>query len=481
MSRLASLLESLPERRGFFLSLVAFALLLFAIGNIPWTLDEYDEAKQAFVSFEITKSGAFWFQHTPQGRYASKPPLMGWISSAFQAVGIPWDFAWRLPPFLSAIALLLLLAREGRRILGQAGATLAVAAFSLNLMTPRIASFVRTDMMLTAFIFVIGWMIYRKIRTDAPWSRGERWIVFACMTAALFTKGPVIYAFLLPGLVAFVLVARDKRGLAWSGWWTWVLPLALFLAWLGLGLRDRAFYDDVVVREFFSRFEEGGRGEKQQLLFFYFAQLLHKFAPWSLLLVTLAIAFPQVRRRMSPRVLWLVLWSMGGLLLMTFVPSKRLDRIFPVIPPLCLLVVEWCALLWTDRRMRVGACVATLAAALFAGGYFIGLVPWSYHAGAPALVDFSRQARQLAQARGIETITLPRARDESLLMYFDLPRYADKSDAFDAWKAGKPMAIVLSERNAAEFRESVGVVAPSLDSGELREKNEKRYFLFLQD
>jgi 4-amino-4-deoxy-L-arabinose transferase-like glycosyltransferase len=481
VSRILPLLESLPERRAFFAALVAFALLLFSIGNLPWTLDEYDEAKQAFVSFEITKGGEFWFQRTPQGRYASKPPLMGWIASALHAAGIPWDFAWRLPPFACAVALLVMLARGGRMILGQAGAALAVAAFSLNLMTPRIASFVRTDMMLSAFIFGIGWMMYRKIATGTPWSRGERWAVFAFMTAALFTKGPVIYAFLLPGLAAFVLMARDKRPLAWSGWWTWALPLAFFLMWLGFGLRDGAFYEDVVEREFFSRFEEGGRGERQQIIVFYFVQLLHKFAPWSLLLVAMAIAFPQVRRGMSARVLWLVLWSLGGLIVMSLVPSKRLDRIFPIIPPLCLLFVEWCALLWRDRRVRIGACGATLAAALFAGGYFIGLVPWNYHARSPALVEFSRQVRDRARSHGVETITLPRTRDESLLMYFDLPRFADKSDAFDAWKAGRPMALVLNDRNAAEFLAAAGDVAPTLDTGELDDKNEKRYYLFLQD
>jgi 4-amino-4-deoxy-L-arabinose transferase-like glycosyltransferase len=481
VSRVASLLESLPARRGFFFAILALVLLLFSISNLPWNLDEYDEAKQAFVSFEITKNGEFWFQHTPQGRYASKPPLMGWISSGLHAAGIPWNFAWRLPPFLCAIALLILLAREGGIIMGQAGATLAVAAFGLNLMTPRIASFVRTDMMLGAFIFAIGWLIYRKIRAGTAWTMGERWMVFAFMVAALFTKGPVIYAFLLPGLIAFVLVAREKRGLAWSGWWTWALPFALFLVWLGLGLREKAFYDDVVVREFFSRFEEGGHGEKQQLIFFYFAQLLHKFAPWSLLLVAFAIAFPKVRRGMSPHVLWLVLWAMGGLLLMTFVPSKRLDRIFPVLPPLCLLLVEWCALLWHDRRARVSTGVAILAAMFFAGGYFMGLVPVNYRERTPALVEFSERVRALAREHDVEQITLPRSRDEGLLMYFDLSKFSDKSNAFNDWKKGKPMALVISDRTTEkEFFEEVGKAIPALDSGELKNKNEKRYFLFLQ-
>lgn len=485
MSRLLSWFEHLPEQRGFLTAVLALVLLIFATGNLPWHLDNYDQAKQAYVSFEIAKKDAFWFQHTPQGRYASKPPLMGWISAGLHAAGIPWDVAWRLPSFACALVLLGILMSEGRRLLGQAGAVLAAAAFGLNLLSPRLATLLRTDMMLGCFIFLIGWMICRKLREGAAWTVGERWLVFGFMTAALFTKGPVIYAFLLPGLAVFVLCERQKRALAWSGWWTWLVPLALFLAWLGAGLATNPeFYNDVVVREFFSRFQEGGRtDERPQPPWFYFPHLLHKFAPWSVALIALAICFPQVRRRLRerPHVFWLVLWSMGGLLLMTFIPAKRVDRIYPVVPPLCLLLLEWTALVWSERRVRIGAAVACVGAMLFAGGYFIGLVPLSYREGSPALVEFSRKARQLAREQGISSMTVPRARDEGLLMYFDVAGFADKSDAFDAWKAGKPMALVVSDRVAEQFRKAVGDVAPALDSGEMRWKNEKRYYLFLQN
>ena len=481
---IASLLERLPDRRGFFLGLVAFVLLIFAAGNLPWHLDNYDQAKQAYVALEISKTNAFWFQHTPQDRYASKPPLMGWASAALHAVGIPWDFAWRIPSFICGLALLVLLAREGRIVLGQAGATMAAAAFGLNLLSPRLATLVRTDMMLGCFIFGVGWMIYRKLRAAAPWTLGERWGVFAFMLAALFTKGPVIYAFLLPGLIAFVLIDRKNRGFAWSGWWTWLVPLALFLVWLGAGLLDPQFNNDVLHREFLTRFQENGRDdERPQAIWFYFPHLLHKFAPWSVLLLLFVFCFPQVRRRLRerPQVLWLVLWSMGGLLLMTFIPAKRVDRIFPVIPPFCLLVVEWCALLWSDRRVRALSGGAILAGIALAGGYFVGLVPLSYHERAGALVEFSTQARELAKSHGIERITLPRSKDEGLLIYFDTLDYADKSDAFRDWKAGKPIALVLSDRTAEAFVKEAGPVKPALDSGELFQKNEKRYFLFLQD
>lgn len=476
-------LARLPGNRAFFVGLVAFLAVLFAIANLPWHLDNYDQAKQAYVAHEIVKTGELWFQHTPQGRSASKPPLMGWISAALRGISLPWDLAWRLPSLLAALAVLAVLAREGYATLGQAGATFAAAAFGLNLLTPRLATLVRTDMLLGALIFLLGWLIYRKLRAGAPWTLTERVAFAGIMTAALFTKGPVIFAFLLPGLVLFALLERDPaiRRLGWSGWWTWALPLALFLAWGAAGLLTNAdFYHDVVERELLSRFQEGARDdERPQPLWFYFPHLLHKFAPWS---VALLVLLPLTWRRLwaRPATRWLLLWALGGLVLMTFVPAKRVDRIFPVVPPLCLLVVEAVALVWADRRARLAVGGAVVAGLAFAGGYFVGLVPLSVYERTPALREFAAEARNMARARGIEEVTLPRARDEGLLLYLDVARFADRGETFGRWKRGEPMALVLSERNAKNFRAEVGDVPPALDSGELRGKNERRYFLFLR-
>ena len=43
-----------PVIRG---AIVAFIVLFFAITNIPWTLDDYDQAKQAYTSFEMVGQG----------------------------------------------------------------------------------------------------------------------------------------------------------------------------------------------------------------------------------------------------------------------------------------------------------------------------------------------------------------------------------------------------------------------------------------
>lgn len=468
-------------------AICGFVVFLFVIANLPWHLDNYDQAKQAYIPYEILETGEWMLQSTPQGRAASKPPLMGWASALLRMVGLPWDISWRLPGFLCAVAMLWIVMAEGRRMLGVAGATLAAAAIGLNLLTPRLATLVRTDLMLAFFIFVVGWMIFRKVRDATPWTWRERGVVAVAMVAALFTKGPVIYAFLLPGMFAFAVFARPRgvRGLVWSGWVSWLIPLALFLAWSVYGiLTDAAFFDDVVVREFLSRFQEGARSdERPQPWWFYFPHLLHKFAPWSIALILLPAFSRTVRTRMfsDPALLWLFVWAIGGLVVMTVIPAKRVDRIYPVIPPLVLLMVGWFAVVWAERRVRLWAAAAVAGAVAFAGGYFVGLVPLSWWERTPAVTEFAADVRAEMEKREGVPLRVLRVRDEGMLLYLDQLQFTDKREAFEEWADGGPVALVMSGRTARQFFEEVGPVDEVLNSGLLYRKNEKRYFLFVRE
>ena len=46
----------LEDRRTLWI-VAALTLPLFGIANLPWQLDDYDQAKQAFTSFEMVKEG----------------------------------------------------------------------------------------------------------------------------------------------------------------------------------------------------------------------------------------------------------------------------------------------------------------------------------------------------------------------------------------------------------------------------------------
>ena len=98
----------------------------FAVSNLPWTLDDYDQAKQAFVSFQMIGQQRWLYQTTPDegtkasgGRHSphhinSKPPAVAWVSAALYQITRSWDFAWRFPSFVAALALAVLVFRGAR-------------------------------------------------------------------------------------------------------------------------------------------------------------------------------------------------------------------------------------------------------------------------------------------------------------------------------------------------------------------------------
>src|SRR5207253_3585030 len=135
----------LEDRRTVWM-LAAVSFLLFLIGNLPWQIDDYDQAKQAFTSFQMIKEGRWFYQQTPHEHVATKPPLVGWISAGLFAVTRSWDTAWRLPSLLAAIAIAMLLFRAATSAHGTIPSLMALGAFGLNLLSPRLATLVRTDM-----------------------------------------------------------------------------------------------------------------------------------------------------------------------------------------------------------------------------------------------------------------------------------------------------------------------------------------------
>src|SRR6266404_5562874 len=200
------------------------AVVLFLTTNLPWQLDDYDQAKQAFTSFEIIKEGHWLYQQTPHERVATKPPLVGWISAGLFSLTRSWEIAWRLPSFLAAVAISILLFHSARSAYGAIAGLIALGAFGLNLLSPRLATLVRTDMPLALAIFLIGLLIWEKIRRQEEWKPRDRIYLFALLTIAMLIKGPIVYAFLLPGIAFFQWRYGRARPpgaplySAWSGW-----------------------------------------------------------------------------------------------------------------------------------------------------------------------------------------------------------------------------------------------------------------------
>src|SRR4051794_15152139 len=149
----------LLSKRWLHWTLILIGLAVVLVTNLPWNLDEYDQAKQAYTSYEMVNQGHWLYQHTPRGRLATKPPLVGWISAATYEVTRSWPLAWVLPSLLSAVVMAVLIARHTNSIFGPALSLVACSAFLFNLLTPRLATLARTDMPLALVVFAVGCLI----------------------------------------------------------------------------------------------------------------------------------------------------------------------------------------------------------------------------------------------------------------------------------------------------------------------------------
>jgi 4-amino-4-deoxy-L-arabinose transferase-like glycosyltransferase len=478
-------------------------ILLFTIANLPWQLDDYDQAKQAFTSFEMIEEGHWFYQRTPREHVATKPPLVGWISAGVFSLTRSWDVAWRLPSLLTAIAISVLLFRAASLAYGAIAGLIAISAFGLNLLSPRLATLVRTDMPLAFVIFLIGVLIWRKIQKEEAWKARDRIYIFALLTVAMLIKGPIVYAFLLPGIAVFQWhtwrghararppgaprTARRLQG-AWFGWWPWVASLGIFLLWvLGGILSQPGFFDEVVMREFIGRF--GETIHRPQPLYFYVPHLLHKFAPWSVLMLALAISnlhsrkwrLRSVFRDMSPETFWLLCWSMGGLIVMSLIPSKRVDRIFPIVPTLCLLLAAQIGNVFANEQLRTRVCrwsaVALLLSIVVTGGYTISKVVSGYRGHRDALVLFGRDVRREAEAHRwrYEVVS---AKDEGLLLYLRRTHFIEPNRAIVEWNRGNLDALVAPAEKAPALMRELHDAAPSqLKSNQRKEHQGRGYVL----
>jgi 4-amino-4-deoxy-L-arabinose transferase-like glycosyltransferase len=351
------------------------------------------------------------------------------------------------------------------------------------------------------------------------------------LTVAMLIKGPIVYAFLLPSIGVFEWWRRrhavvagvgdpgnshtvQLRQSAWPGWWPWVASLVVFLLWvIGGILFQPGFFEEVVMREFVGRF--GETIHRPQPLYFYLPHLLHKFAPWSVLMIAIALVELHSRkwrwraalRDMSPEAFWLLCWSLGGLIVMSLIPSKRVDRIFPVVPPLCLLlaaqIAKWSScshgsvsrlsaspdsdltghrpVATANKKTRIGvyrwSALALILAILFTGSYTILKVVTGYRHHRDGLAIFGRDVRREAETHHwrYEVVS---AKDEGLLLYLQRTHFIEPDHAITEWNRGNLDALVAStEKAPALMRSLQNAVLSQSKSGERREAQGKDYVL----
>ena len=179
-------------------------------------------------------------------------------------------------------------------------------------------------------------------------------------------------------------------------------------------------------------------------------------------------------------------WAAGGLIVLSLVPTKRVDRIFPVMPPLCLLLVaalrraeeagnvpsatrrrgmlppvfarstgqRWFGPAPASRRLASG--VEPLSAAdghdrcAAGSGLRAGLAFWQH---ADGLSRFGAQVRAATTGRRVELVApQPQASDEALIVYLRRLEFVTPGTGSPTLDHGRVDALVLSEATLEKSR-----------------------------
>jgi len=306
------------------------------------------------------------------------------------------------------------------------------------------------------------------------------------LLAGLMAKGPVGYAFIVPGLLAFAwLRRRDPARGQLPGWGEHVVPLVVFGAWVVGGcLWDNGFYRQVVRQEFGGRFTSmAGFRAWIASLGHYALYLLARCFPWGLALAGL-LAWPSVRRAALRRreTLWLACAFCGGLVVMSLIPSKRPDRIYPLVPLLSVLVAALAGAVpaahalarWRTRWLAVAA--VALAAGHVA--YAAIKAGRDYGAREHALVSFGRQARARANRADLPLAILkPVALHTGMALYARDTRVVDAGQAAREWAAGRTCALIVGASDLAWGQSALEGAAVALASDNTNSSEERHFLL----
>src|SRR5260370_23628152 len=124
---------------------------------------------------------------------------------------------------------------------------------------------------------------------------------------------------------------------------------------------------------------------------------------------------------------------------MSLVPSKRVDRIYPVVPPLCLLLAAQIAggyrIRQTDQRVLLQwSAAALLFSIVFTGAYTAAKMLSDYRDHADHLEVFTRAVNEQVVAHHwrYEVISGRGGGYEGMLLYLQQPHFLKPADAVRA-------------------------------------------------
>ncbi|MBP2651145.1 MAG: hypothetical protein H6Q74_1970 [Firmicutes bacterium] len=323
-------------------TVITIVMLFFNLGVIPLAdPDEpvYAETAREMIQFNDYLSpriyGEFWYD---------KPPMYYWLAAgSFQIFGVS-EFAARVPSVLLGIACVLYVYFAVKRLINERAAMVSSLVLVTSLEFFYLAKGAVTDMTLTLCLTValLGFLEKRY------------YLLYIFAALATVTKGPIGLVF--PGAIIFLYWAVNRN---FSEIIKMRLPLGVIIYaviavpwyWLMYQHHGAAFIDTFFGFHNIVRFTQPEHNETAAW-YFFIPILLIGFMPWS------AVMFQSIWRAVTrsgrdSRVLnFMLIWAAFIFVFFTISQTKLVSYIFPMFPPLAIVVGWYIHSIWDKSRTQ---------------------------------------------------------------------------------------------------------------------------------
>lgn len=270
-----------------------------------------------------------------------KPSLPFWIAGGLSALaGEVNEWTLRLPSVLAALGTMLLLVAWVRRAVGWRTALVTGLAAAASVMVMQWGRRAEVDMQLCFWTTLSLTAFYFGF--DEPGRpRQVRWflVMWVALGLAVLAKGPFPLAFWAIGGPLYALLSRQARRLKD------ILPLvgplvmlAVAAPWVTLVMM-RLAGEGMSPAEVLAAWQQqsveryAGSFGHEKPFYYYLLEEPILWMPW-LLPVVIGIFLAFRRAALSPRErMFLIVWGLGGLAVLSFGTGKRLYYALPVTPP----------------------------------------------------------------------------------------------------------------------------------------------------
>lgn len=367
-------------------------VIICLLSVLPWIgLGDFStkgEPREAAVAVSMIETGNWVLPQVYANEFAFKPPMAHWLMAAFSyPQGYVSEFTSRLPSALAFVVLVgFVLLFFGKRIVKFQEAFIATLLLITCVEIHRAAMTTRVDMLLTTFIVLGLFQLYRW--EEKLELKGLPVVIPLLLGCAVLTKGPV--GIILPLFVFFVYLVMLNRyswlvifkTLLYAGISSLFLPLLWYIAAWKQGGDD---FLNVVLAENFGRFFRLDTPEihyelgHENGVWYNFMTLAAGFAPWTLFFVFTLFglkwqkptqSFKEIliggwnRVRSMEKVRLFSLVAIVCILFFYSIPaSKRSVYLMPAYPFIALFLAQY-ALYITEYRTKVTRVFAAFLAAV---------------------------------------------------------------------------------------------------------------------